>query len=192
MGKVIERTLVSLDGIIGDPHVWALPYFDKAAQDDALAELMASDAMLMGRRTYAIFAKLWPSRTGAYFDRINAMKKYVFSSDLRNADWRNTSIIRGDVVDEVAKLKRESAKDLVIYGHTSIAQVLLAHGLLDEIQLAVHPVLVGTGKLLFREGERAALDLMEVKPRPNGVVALRYRVATKAIKDAERLTMISA
>jgi dihydrofolate reductase len=98
MGKVIERTLVSLDGITGDPHVWALSYFDKAAQDDALAELMASEAMLMGRRTYAIFAKLWPSRTGAYFDQINAMKKYVFSSDLRNADWRNTSIIRGDVV----------------------------------------------------------------------------------------------
>ena len=151
--------------------------------------------MLMGRRTYAIFAKLWPSRTGAYFDQINAMKKYVFSSDLRNADWRNTSIIRGDLADEVAKLKRESAKDLVIYGHTSIAQVLLAHDLLDEIQLAVHPVLVGAGKLLFREGERAALDLMEVKPRPNGVVALRYRPATKVIEDealAPVKTMISA
>jgi dihydrofolate reductase len=80
----------------------------------------------------------------------------------------------------------------VIYGLTSIAQVLLAHGLLDEIQLAVHPVLVGTGKPLFREGERAALDLMEVKPRQNGVVALRYRPATKANEGAERFTMISA
>src|SRR5262245_59345001 len=100
MRKIIESTLVSLDGVIGDPHIWAMNYFDNEAQEDSLEMLLASDAMLMGRRTYEIFAGVWPARTGDYADRMNNIRKYVFSSTLERADWNNSTIIRGDVVAE--------------------------------------------------------------------------------------------
>src|SRR5262245_34507367 len=108
MRKIIESTLVSLDGVIGDPQLWAMNYFDNEAQKDALEQLLASDAMLMGRRTYEIFAKVWPARTGDYPDRINSMRKYVFSSSLQRADWNNSTIIRGEVAAETARLKQQN------------------------------------------------------------------------------------
>src|SRR5262249_9036064 len=91
MRRIIESTLVSLDGVIADPQLWAMEYFDQEAQEEALEVLLASDAMLMGRRTYEIFARLWPARSGAYPDRINAMPKYVFSSTLQRAEWNNST-----------------------------------------------------------------------------------------------------
>src|SRR5215471_592317 len=97
MRKIVESTLVSLDGVIGDPHLWAMQRFDEEAQKEALAGLWDSDAMLMGRRTYEIFAGVWPSRTDAYAERLNSMRKYVFSSTLRKVDWNNSTIIQGDV-----------------------------------------------------------------------------------------------
>ena len=105
MRKIIESTLVSVDGVIGDPHLWATDYFDSEAEKHALELLLESDAMLMGRRTYEFFATAFPHRTGAYGDRVNAIRKYVFSSTLRNADWSNSSIVKGDVAAEAAKLK---------------------------------------------------------------------------------------
>src|SRR5215813_13611337 len=104
MRKIIESTLVSLDGVIGDPHLWAMERFDEEAQKEALEGLLASDAMLMGRRTYEIFAGVWPARTGPYAERLNNMPKYVFSSTLRTADWNNSTIVQGGVVAEAARL----------------------------------------------------------------------------------------
>ena len=104
MRKIIECTLVSVDGVIGDPHLWAMQYFDQAAQDDALSLLSHSDAMLMGRRTYEIFSAVWPTQSGPYADRLNNIRKYVFSSTLQRAEWKNATIIGGDVAAEVAKL----------------------------------------------------------------------------------------
>ena len=89
MRKIFKSTLVSLDGVIGDSHLWASPYFNEKAQKEALERLLASDAMLMGRRTYEIFAKQWPTRSGEYADRLNGMRKYVFSSSLTGAAWSN-------------------------------------------------------------------------------------------------------
>ena len=139
MRKIIEATLLSRDGVIGDPHEWATDYFESETQKDALARLMASDAMLMGRRTYEIFEKLWSQRTGEYFDRINSMRKYVFSSTLDRAGWNNATTVSGDVVAETAKLKRQGGQDLVIYGHGQLGRTLLRHGLIDEIRLAIQP-----------------------------------------------------
>src|SRR5262249_34340971 len=157
MRKIIESTLVSLDGVIGDPHLWAMERFDDDAQQEAFEGLQASDAMLLGRRTYEIFSGVWPARTGAYAERLNGMRKYVFSSTLRKVDWNNSTIIQGDVVTEVAKLKQQDGKGLIIYGHGLLGQTLLQHHFLDEIHLSVHPVLVGRGKLLFHEGSVSKL-----------------------------------
>jgi dihydrofolate reductase len=175
MRKIIESTLVSLDGVIGDPHLWAMERFDNDAQKEALEGLQESDAMLLGRRTYEIFAGVWPARTGAYAERLNSMPKYVFSSTLRKAEWNNSTIIQGDVVAEAARLKQQGGKALIIYGHGLLGQTLLQHHLLDEIHLSVHPVLVGRGNLLFHEGAMAKLELVSAKSRRNGVVVLSYK-----------------
>lgn len=177
MRKIIESTLVSLDGVIGDPQAWAMDYFDEEARADAPERLLASDAMLMGRRTYEAFAQVWPAQTGDYADRINSMRKYVFSSTLERADWSNSTVIRGDVADEAGKLKQQDGQDLVIYGHGLLGQTLLAHSLLDELQFAIHPVVVGGGKLLFREGEKATLSLLAARTLGTGVVVLSYQPA---------------
>jgi dihydrofolate reductase len=175
--KIIESTLVSLDGVIGTPHLWAGDYFDKEAQQQALDQLLASDAMLMGRRTYETFAALWPGQAGDYADQINSIRKYVFSSTLEKADWNNSEIIRGDVAAEVTKLKQQDGQDLVIYGHGPLGQMLLEHHLLDELRLAVHPLLVGRGTPLFREGDKTTLNLMAAKTLATGVVVLSYQPA---------------
>jgi dihydrofolate reductase len=178
MRKIIESTLVSLDGVIGDPHLWAMERFDEEAQKEALEGLLASDAMLMGRRTYEIFAGVWPARTGTYAERLNSMRKYVFSSTLRKVDWNNSTIMSGDVVGQAAKLKQQEGRSLIMYGHGLLGQTLLKHHLLDELHFSVHPVLVGRGKLLFREGEKANLELVSARARRNGVVVLSYKPVT--------------
>src|SRR5215471_18335948 len=175
MRRIIESTLVSLDGVTGDPHIWAMERFDDDAQKEALEGLLASDAMLMGRRTYEIFAGVWPARTGDYSERLNSMRKYVFSSTLQKADWNNSTIIHGDLVTEAAKLKQQEGKDLIIYGHGLLGQTLLKNQLLDELRFSVQPVIVGRGKLLFREGEEANLELVSAIARANGVVVLSYQ-----------------
>src|SRR5262245_65156123 len=117
MRKIIESTLVSLDGVFGDPHIWATEYFDQEAEGYALELLADADAMLMGRRTYEFFAAAFPHQTGAYGSRINSIRKYVFSNTLQQADWSNSIVVRGDVAAEAARLKQEEGRSLVIYGH---------------------------------------------------------------------------
>src|SRR5262245_11957088 len=177
MRKIIESTLVSLDGVIGDPHLWAMNYFDNEAQEDSLKMLLASDAMLMGRRTYEIFSGVWPDRTGDSEESMNSIRKYVFSSTLERADWNNSTIIRGDVATEVAKLKQQDGEGLVMYGHGPLGQTLLEHGLLDQLRFWIHPILVGRGKLLFLEGEKTILKLVAKKTLGTGVVVLSYQPA---------------
>ena len=174
MRKIIESTLVSLDGVIADPHLWATPYFDGEAESHALELLSTSDAMLMGRRTYEFFAAAFPHRTGEYGDRVNRISKYVFSSTLKKADWCNSSVLEGEVATEVAKLKAQAGKDLVIYGHGLLAQTLLKHHLLDELKLWIHPCFVGRGKF-FREGEKTKLKLIAQRTLATGVIVASYQ-----------------
>ena len=174
MRRIIESTLVSLDGVIEDPHLWATDYFDDEAEKHALELLLASDAMLMGRRTYEFFAAAFPHRTGEYGDRVNSIQKYVFSSSLQKVDWSNSCIVNGEVAAEAAKLKQQTGKDLVIYGHGLLGQTLLKQHLLDELKLWIHPLFVGRGKLLFREGEQGSLKLLAEKTLATGVVVVTY------------------
>jgi|SRR5215510_192210 len=175
MRKIVESTLVSLDGVFGDPHIWATPYFDQEAEEYALDLLSSADAMLMGRQTYEFFAAAFPHQTGAYGRRINTIRKHVFSNTLTRADWSNSSIVRGDVVAEAAKLKQEDGRDLVMYGHGRLGQTLLESGLLDEVKLWIHPLFVGRGQLLFSEGAQKRLELVGAKTLGTGVVVLNYR-----------------
>jgi dihydrofolate reductase len=141
---------------------------------DGLGQLLACDAMLMGRTTYEIFAQMWPGRTHSWADRINAIQKYVFSSKLEQAAWNNSTIVRGDVVTEVTRLKRQEGRDLLIYGHGLLAETLLKHHLLDVFDLSIHPLVVGQGKPFFREGQHASMRLVAAKSFTKGIVKLTY------------------
>ena len=177
MRKVIESTLVSLDGVIEAPAAWTGDYFDSEAAQLAMEQLTASDAMLMGKTTYEMFAAMWPATTGAYAERMNRIRKYVFSTTLQHAGWDNTTIISGDVPAEVSKLRQQDGQDLIIYGHGLLGQTLLAHHLLDELRLWVHPLIVGAGGLFFRPGQKATLRLAATKTLGNGVIVLTYQPA---------------
>jgi dihydrofolate reductase len=179
MRKLIESTLVSADGVVADPPLWAMEYRDEEVDADALERFSSSDAMLMGRVTYEFFAAIWPSMTGEFADRVNSIRKYVFSSTLEKADWDNSTIVRGDVTAEVTRLKQQDGGELALYGHGRLAQALLEHGLVDELRLSVHPVLVGSGQVLFRDGQKQALKFAGAKTFGTGVVVLTYRPAAQ-------------
>ena len=174
MRRLIVSSLVSLDGVHGDPQSWVGDYFDDQAAEESLAVLLDSDAMLMGRNTYDCFAPAFSAGSGPYLERINEMRKYVFSSTLTAADWNNTTIIPGDPVAAVRELKEQGDGHLIIYGYGQLAHTLLEHGLVDELDFAVHPVMLGSGITLFRPGKRTNLRLVSVAERRNGVVILSY------------------
>jgi dihydrofolate reductase len=164
MRKIIEYTLVSVDGVFAGPDVSGfMSYRDDAYMRDGLGQLLACDAMLMGRTTYEAFAKTWPGRAHPWAGRLNGIQKYVFSSKLEKAEWSNSTIVRGDVVAEVTKLKQGEGRDLLVFGHGLLGETLLKHQLLDVLDLSIHPVVVGRGKLLFREEASAKLKLVATK-----------------------------
>ena len=174
MRKVIQSTLISLDGVVDDVSSWGRKYFDPAWWKSATQALEGCDALLMGRNTYEMLGERSGAVDNPYTRQINGLRKYVFSSTLKSADWNNTVLVRGDVASEVAKLKREAGKDIMTYGHGPLGQTLLEHHLLDEIQFAIHPVLVGRGKLALRDNLRGELKLIESKTLANGVVVVSY------------------
>jgi dihydrofolate reductase len=174
MRKIIEYTLVSVDGVFAGPALQQfLGYRDDAYLRDGLGLLLACDAMLMGRTTYDSFAKIWPGRDHPWAGRLNAIQKYVFSSTLERADWNNSTIVRGDAVTEVTKLKQQEGGDLLIYGHGLLAETLLNRQLLDVLDISIHPLVAGSGKLLFRQGPSASMKLTAVKGFSN-IVKLTY------------------
>lgn len=175
MRKIIEYTLVSVDGVFAGAGISGFfEYRDDAYMRDGLGQLLACDAMLMGRTTYEGFARLWPGRDHPWADRLNAIRKYVFSSKMEKAEWNNTTIVRGDVVAEVSRLKQQKGGDLLIYGHGLLGETLLKHHLLDVLDLSIYPLVLGQGKQFFRENEHATLRLVAAKSFSKGVVKLTY------------------
>ena len=164
MGQIIEYTLVSLDGVIENPAgLGFMDYRDDAYLRDGLGLLMACDAMLFGRTTYEANARIWPGRQHPWAPRLNTIKKYVFSSSLPAADWNNSTLLRGDAIDEVKQLKTAEGSKLLVWGHTSLAEALLRHQLIDVIDVSVHPLVIGRGKQFFREGQSVKLRLAATK-----------------------------
>lgn len=152
MAKLTESVLVSLNGVTSEPLSWAVPYFGERSAARALEVLRQSEAMLMGRGTYEVFSRQWPEASGEYADYLNRMRKYVYSSTLGEADWDNTKVVSGDVVQEVARLKETAQADLIVYGHGQFGQTLCDAGLVDELTLMVIPVFVPEGKAFYRPG----------------------------------------
>ncbi|HEX9599412.1 MAG TPA: dihydrofolate reductase family protein [Gaiellaceae bacterium] len=182
MGKLVVTEFVSLDGVMEDPggaegfeHGGWTFQFDRGPEGDKfkLDELMASDAQLLGRRTYEGFAQAWPSikDESGFADKMNAMPKFVVSSTLENADWNNTTVLSGNVPDEVSRLKQQFDGDILVAGSAQLAQSLLQHDLVDELRLMVFPVVLGSGKRLFADrAEMSAFTLVEA--RQTGSVAI--------------------
>jgi|SRR5262245_401745 len=175
MRKLVESTLISADGVIGEPHTWTGEHFGEEAVARALEQMRRTDAMVMGRGTYEMFSAIWAKPADDYSSAIYNVKKYVFSSTLERADWNNTEVVEGDVLATVAELKAQEGQDIVLYGHGGVGQALLEGGLLDEVKLWVHPVIAGRGTLLFRPGEPIGLTLAEAETTSTGVVILTYR-----------------
>jgi dihydrofolate reductase len=181
MRKIINSTYLSLDGVVEAPHLWP-PHggqSDERAGRIQTDLLLSCDAVLMGRHTYDGFAPVWPTRSGdPYSDRINAMRKYVVSTTLRDPDWNNTEVIGRDVAATIARLKEEPGQDIVQYGYGAVTRLMLEHGLLDELRLWVHPLIVGDGNpsdLLFGAMPAVGFELADATPLTDGIVILAYR-----------------
>jgi dihydrofolate reductase len=182
MRKIINSTYISLDGVVEEPHHW--PTVERPAderRDQVQLDLLTScDVVLMGRRTYDVFAPAWQARSGDPFaDRMNAMSKYVVSTTLENPDWTNTTVISGDVAGQVREMKSRPGKDIVQYGFGAVSSLLMEHGLLDELRLWIHPLFVGAGNvddLLFGKAPTTQFELIDATILNDGVAVLAYRL----------------
>jgi dihydrofolate reductase len=166
---------VSLDGVIEAPETWTYPYFNDEIGAHLGASYTTSDALLLGRVTYQTFAASFSSQTGGMADTMNNQTKYVVSTTLKTADWNNSTLIHENIPAEIAKLKQQPGKDITVTGSSTLIQTLVEHDLIDEYSLLVYPVVLGTGKRLFKDGiAKTTLKLIEAKPTSSGVVLLRY------------------
>jgi dihydrofolate reductase len=175
MRKVKAWLYVTLDGVVEAPEKWVKP--DKRMFAEQTAGYDDSDALLLGRRTYEVFAASWPQR-GSEVDNadwMNNTRKYVASTSLDTPEWQNTTVLKGDVSEAVARLKEEDGEAITINGSATLVRTLLSAGLIDELWLLVHPVVLGSGARLFDDQEdRVDLDLAESHAYDNGVVSLTY------------------
>jgi dihydrofolate reductase len=180
MRRIINSTYITLDGVVEAPHLWpSLGRGDDPRSGEIQGELLFScDAMLMGRHTYDGFAPVWSARSGDPFsDRFNTMPKYVVSTTLRDPEWNNTRVIGEDVATEVERLKAADGKDIVQYGYGAVTRLLLERGLLDELRLWVHPLILGRGEpgdLLFGAVPASAWRLVDTTALSTGIVILAY------------------
>jgi dihydrofolate reductase len=178
MRRVIVSTYVTLDGRVDHVRDWALPWDDDGAAKYHTDLLTNSDGLLLGRKTYELFAAIWPSRSGQlpYGDKVNSMAKYVASTTLTDLEWENSHLIEGDVAEGVAKLKQQPGQDLVLYGCHDLMHSLLEHDLIDEYRILVQPVLLGKGRSFLKDGaKRVNLDLADTTVIASGVAVLTYQ-----------------
>ena len=190
MGRIVVTEFVSLDGVMEDPGgsehskhgAWTFK-FNRGEEGNKFKvdEVQNAEARLLGRVTYEGFAEAWPTRTGDPFsDKFNSMPKYVVSSKLKKADWNNSTILKGDVVEEVSKLKEKVRGDILVSGSAKLVQTLIANDLVDQLNLMVFPVILGSGKRLFGETkDLKTLQLAESKTVGDGVAIMIYKPANK-------------
>jgi len=182
MRRIVNSTFITLDGAVENPHLW--PSLGSAAEaislDIQTEQLQSSDALIMGRHTYESFAAVWPTRAGnAFADRLNAMRKYVATTTLRDASWTNTTVIGEDALARIEQLKQQPGKNILQYGLGRLSFGMLERGLLDEVRLWVHPLILGRNGPRaphFLESPPARLRLVDQQPLANGIAILRYEV----------------
>jgi dihydrofolate reductase len=190
MGKIVISENVSLDGVVQDPAgdegfsrggwvglIKDSPQLNKLALDEALG----AEAWLLGRRSYEFFAARWPSRSGELADRLNSLPKYVVSSTLEAPAWNNTTVLKGDVVDEVSKLKQELNGEIVVPASFQLLRTLLEHDLVDELRLKIFPVVLGAGERLFGEtSDKKPMRLVATKTIGDDLAYLTYQPVPSA------------
>jgi dihydrofolate reductase len=177
--KIINSTFISLDGVIENPHLWPSSGDDAGEGDTIQTELLFDcDAVLMGRRTYEGFAPAWQTRSGDPFsDRINSMEKYVVSSTLTEPEWNNTTVIEGDPVPDIKRLKEAAGANIVQYGFGRLSSTMMEEGLLDELRLWIHPLFVGSAPpedLISAHCPPATFELADTRTVKNGIAILTY------------------
>ncbi len=185
MRKLVVTEYVSLDGVMEDPGGaekfehggWTVPYWNDeiaAFQHDGL---FSSDALLLGRVTYEAFAAAWPTMTdaGDFGKRMNSLPKFVASRTLKTLEWNNSRLLEGDVAYAVASLKQQPGQDILVYGSGELVRALMEHDLVDEFQLLVYPVVLGSGKRFFKDGSNMRLKPTLARTFGSGVVLLSYR-----------------
>lgn len=192
MGRIVISENVSLDGVVQDPTGdegfrhggWFGQIGDKdreAWAEVELDEARGAEVLLLGRRSYEFFAARWPSRSGEWADRLNGMPKYVVSSTLEDPDWNNTTVLEGDVVSEVSKLKQEIDGEIVVYASGQLVHTLMEHDLVDELRLMVYPVVLGTGVRLFGEAsDKKSMRLLNTRTVGDGLAHLTYELVREA------------
>jgi dihydrofolate reductase len=189
MGRIVVTEFVSLDGVMEAPGGEDFKYkgwsfeFDRGEEGNQfkLDETLESDALLLGRVTYEGFADAWPAREGEFADKFNEMPKYVVSSTLENPEWNNSTVLEGDAVQEVTRLKQELDGDIYVHGSCQLAQTLIEHDLVDELHLMIFPVILGTGKRLFGDtSDMKRLRLTDSKTVGDGVNILTYESVAAA------------
>ena len=192
MGKIIISTNVSLDGVVQDPDGeegfrlggWFSQFGGKDLEAWAKVELeeaLGAEALLLGRRSDEWFASRWLSRSGEFADRLNSLPKYVVSSTIEKPKWNNSTVLKGDVVNEVSKLKQELDGDILVYASYQLGRTLIEHDLVDELRLVVFPVVLGAGERLFGEtSDKKSLRLLHTRTVGNGLAFLTYQVVRDA------------
>jgi dihydrofolate reductase len=186
MGRIVVTEFVSLDGVMEDPggaegfeHGGWTFEIDRGEEGDRfkMDEALDSEALLLGRRTYEGFAAAWPSREGEFADKFNRMPKYVVSATLEDPEWSNSTVLSGDMAEEVAKLKDEVEGVILVAGSARLVQGLIEHGLVDELRLMVFPVVLGKGRRLFSETSgKKRLRLTDSRTVGEGIAILTYAV----------------
>jgi dihydrofolate reductase len=184
MGKIVVSENVTLDGVVQDPAgdegfrvggwvglIKNRPELGKLTLDEALG----TEALLLGRRSYQWFAARWPSRSGELADRLNSLPKYVVSSTLENPEWNNSTVLKGDVLNEVSRLKHELEGEIVVPASFQLVHTLMEHDLVDELRLKVFPVVLGAGERLFGETtDKKPMRLVDTKTVEGDIVSLTY------------------
>jgi dihydrofolate reductase len=192
MRKVVAYEFISLDGVIEAPDQWHFPYFDEEMGEAVGESFARSDALLMGRVNYEGWAAYWPEQDpeeNPIADTMNSRRKYVVSTTLEEPlEWNNSTLIKGnEFAEEIGNLKEQEGKDIAISGGPSLVRSLLDHGLLDELRLFVHPIVVGSGRRLFEdEAESRPLELVDSKTFKTGVLYLTYRPVSEQVHDGQR------
>jgi dihydrofolate reductase len=192
MARIVISENVSLDGVIQDPAGdegfrlggWVGRVGDRGREEAAnvlLNEALGTEALLLGRRTYEFLAARWPSRSGELADRLNSLPKYVVSSTLEDPDWSNSTVLTGDVVNEVSRLKQELNGEIVVYGSFQLVRTLLEHDLVDELRLMIYPVVLGAGERLFGEtSDKKPMRLVDTQTVGDDLVFLTYEPVQNA------------
>lgn len=174
MRQRVESTFVMLDGVIGSPEKWSPPYWDDEHAKYGHDLLWASDALLLGRGAYEVFAEAWPTRpSDEYVDRINSLPKYVASKTLRETKW-NATVIEGDIAGEVAKLKQQPGQNILKFGTGELDRTLMQHNLVDEFHFWLFPAAAGSGQRLFDGIDSTHLKLLDTTTFSSGIVVLTY------------------